>query len=456
MFSSNSASNDFKYYDCNTSYWDTIPSLDEFKNLKFEPHVNADKSSLNKYESFILNAMTVFNAKTALELLTAYRREYDGILDLRGADLDDTSSSIMNDIAPNSNESMDNIRYIIENLPALLKGLIDKNIVEIKQLTTEVNLTSTAMQGLFSPVLNNNPMIPSQNNAEFMQQVFDCAIIKYSMSMATIGDIDDKKYVDSDFSGYYANKIKGTNIIATKGPLFDRTQYNLQLNVAEYFFAVLFNKNVPIHKIIILGQSFDSDYFIADYFSSKNMKKMYLHYQVDATITSGYVDTNYSQTIVDGFVKSNVNITDTRTNETQNVTITVVPVANYSIMKLETGEINSVFERIPLSERLESLWQLYNDTQNENVLIHCTMGEGRTGHLILTFELMREYDRIFASGNPETIADEIMGVLNRIRESRPRLVTTCDQFIFAIKNAVTLHQYGLEKISQLQTSPKLG
>jgi len=81
----------------------------------------------------------------------------------------------------------------------------------------------------------------------------------------------------------------------------------------------------------------------------------------------------------------------------------------------------------------------------ENILIHCTAGAGRTGHLILTFELLKYYHEIFSSQDPVIISNKILEIVERIRQNRPALIATTEQFNEAIKNADILYRYALEK-----------
>lgn len=92
----------------------------------------------------------------------------------------------------------------------------------------------------------------------------------------------------------------------------------------------------------------------------------------------------------------------------------------------------------------ERLWHLYTISMQQTTLIHCAAGLGRTGHLILTFELIKHFTRVFASDNPKIIASEIHKVLANMRFSRAALVLEEVQFISAIKNAVNLIIYAIE------------
>ena len=315
-----------------------------------------------------------------------------------------------------------------------------------KKTTTPMQL-STAQQSLFAQdKIAGSQQSPKDHN-DLIAQVIACASEEFKKP------VNQKILADDNSNAYFskfpnANQIKGTHIIASAGPK------NVNDLVAKFIESMLFNENISIQKIIAIGSSFGARCGIADYFNDENKNAMYGAYKVDAVMTLGHFNPDHHT--IDGFVKSELTIKDLNSNNLKKVNVTVIPLFSSQTFNFDKEDVNSpfIFDQIPVSERLETLWQLYNDTQNENVLIHCTSGEGRTGNLVLTFELLREYDRIFASGKPEVIAQEIKGVLDRIRQSRPLLIRLDKEFVDAIRNADTLHRYGLERTAQLQSIPQ--
>lgn len=95
--------------------------------------------------------------------------------------------------------------------------------------------------------------------------------------------------------------------------------------------------------------------------------------------------------------------------------------------------------------RKQTLWDLFTRALTENTRIHCASGIGRTGHLILTFELLKNYNDIFINQEPEKIAANVLSLLDRLRKNRPALVATGVQLQAAIYNADMLYRFALEK-----------
>lgn len=97
------------------------------------------------------------------------------------------------------------------------------------------------------------------------------------------------------------------------------------------------------------------------------------------------------------------------------------------------------------NEYKEVMWQLYQKSLRGTIVVHCAAGVGRTGHFILTLEILKHYEKLFSTKDPIKIAAGIHQIVNRIRSNRPALVATDAQFEEAIRNADILYRYGLEK-----------
>ena len=100
----------------------------------------------------------------------------------------------------------------------------------------------------------------------------------------------------------------------------------------------------------------------------------------------------------------------------------------------------------PETEQLkELLWRVTQKPSSEATAVHCAAGVGRTGHIILMLEIIKNYQHIFASDKPDVIASEIQAIVINMRETRPALVSSLEQYLTAIKNADIVYQYALKK-----------
>lgn len=127
-----------------------------------------------------------------------------------------------------------------------------------------------------------------------------------------------------------------------------------------------------------------------------------------------------------------------------NVTVIELP-DNYSLILSKKQCYLSPRKIFQIPHLKETLWQIYQKSLHEPILVHCAGGVGRTGHLIFTLELLKNMQTIFSDRDETKIAGRILAELERIRKNRPALVNTKSQFIMAIHNAIALYKYGLEK-----------
>jgi protein tyrosine phosphatase len=124
------------------------------------------------------------------------------------------------------------------------------------------------------------------------------------------------------------------------------------------------------------------------------------------------------------------------------------------VLGLQTIQVTIIAHAAPAEhlssddEQLPKLLRLYQESLNHNTLIHCDNGMGRTGQLILTFEIFRQFDNIFATNfsrdkneQAKFSAREILNVLNMLRRDRKGLVDSSDQLQHAIRSACALRQY---------------
>jgi len=308
-------------------------------------------------------------------------------------------------------------------------------------------------------VLTRHPSLPS---AELVDRVINIAKKNFQSGFIHNKAMDEKvnndfiirekfrysKYVqprDDCFPYYNANRIQGTHLVAACGPFRKEM-------VGRFFDATVFNEKKPVMQVLALGTHLSKldeygnfrDFF--DYCSGLDICTLYDDYKVISTRINGnvYHYEHYKYTGITGILNSKLKIyKDILT--CKELTVTVYPLEDMFPILLDS-DVKEQYKysdqnSLSLEARKKTLFELYQSSLKEPLLIHCHSGFGRTGHVILMFEILREFDRIWASGTDEMIAAEIQNILNRIRESRSGLVYTEDQFTIAIKNAIILKEY---------------
>ncbi len=236
-------------------------------------------------------------------------------------------------------------------------------------------------------------------------------------------------YQDPHFT-INANVITDTPFIASEGP---QNLYHL----GQFFENTVFNQKLPIKKVVALGECLSDGHHYQDFYE-------YCLYPRDE-IAGSYlfsVEDKHEQNYT-------INILGSQFCPAKNVIqshLTIYPQdAKESELDVTLIKLKDNYPIHLTSDTKEALWKIYNDSKNENILIHCASGIGRTGHLIFTLELLRHYKAIYEAENVEIAAEKIMEIVNRLRKDRFCLIHVEEQFTYAISNAQELYKYGLEK-----------
>lgn len=233
-----------------------------------------------------------------------------------------------------------------------------------------------------------------------------------------------------------AHWLPETNYIASTGPSIDK-------EIPAFLEDTVYNPYRPIHQVVALGHCLAyNDYTYRDFYDYclKERLEHFGPYHVRIKRSSGGSKTTVSehQIYPKKLVQSRLMITpdDSTGSRPDRLNVTLISLRDGCALDLSDAK------RAPLKE---VLWQLFLKSLNEPILVHCTAGEGRTGHLILTLEILRFYTFVFSGKDASKSAAQIHDILNDMRTARPALVHNEKQFEMAIRNAGILYQYGLQK-----------
>ncbi len=195
-----------------------------------------------------------------------------------------------------------------------------------------------------------------------------------------------------------ATRIPGTNFIASAGP----DAHSLE----TFFMDTVYNSVIPIHQVVALGSCTayrDSDY---QDFHDYCLSERHINCgQLDVTIRE--VDGKVSRTISGhqasphGIIHSQL-IINSPSQSKQTLNVTVFQLNDNTPINLSKNtdddrdlHLLKKTQKELLNDRKEALWQLYQKSLTQPILVHCASGVGRTGHFILTMEILKHYSRIF-------------------------------------------------------------
>lgn len=247
-------------------------------------------------------------------------------------------------------------------------------------------------------------------------------------------------YKEDEFISYDANRIKdATKLIACHGPN--------SKTIFDFFKMILDSK---IHTVIsfayCLGNE-EGDFY--DYCSgirptlsfSKNGEHITVKFHGNPVKSCYLIHIHQAELEVECYNNKIMNKT------TSKLKIITFPLRDNRGFNMAGNENNCRLTGEKLEAHKAALWESMMRTfdTNGSTLIHCHAGMGRTGHFILMRELLKHYHTIFAPQfSPQKVAHNIKQTLARIRENRPALVDTRDQFEYAIRNVKCLYEYALQ------------
>jgi len=287
-----------------------------------------------------------------------------------------------------------------------------------------------------------------ENNKAFRKKTEGDLTLKEKLKGWPFLSFKDKRF-KSD-----ANLIPGTHFVASAGP-------RGVPEMRDFIDDTAYNEKFPIKQILNLGDCTayhrDDHQDFHDY-CLKERTARFGRYFFTVTRIKGETRSTVSghQTFPKTMVQSRVTICRILPEDSSEHSEAVVALSANAVKSSKDAHVLNVTtlelpdqQAIDLNkdskdELKEALWQIYQTSRNEPVLIHCAGGVGRTGHMILMFELLKHHDKIFVSNDPQIIAHEIQKVLERIRQVRPALVTADSQFACSIRNAHILHKYALK------------
>lgn len=228
-----------------------------------------------------------------------------------------------------------------------------------------------------------------------------------------------------------SNTIPDTHFFAAAGPKNEEDLIN--------FFKDTLFREPPISCIVALGNRLsetDTCHKGIDFLNYYMKESSYDigSYHVSREYLGGRFRQKNEESRPDVYAESELTVSDGKENKS----IKVIGV------ELKDGtciDLNNDHD----DRKKEILWKIFRLSVEGQVYVHCKHGHGRTGHLILTMEILNQYSRVFLHDDPDYVAERIREILDNMRQQRPGLVHTEKQMTMAITNAITLSSYAREK-----------
>jgi predicted protein tyrosine phosphatase len=237
-----------------------------------------------------------------------------------------------------------------------------------------------------------------------------------------------------------ANAMPDSNLVASMGPQF--------ADMANFILDTAFNETKPIQQIVALcdpatihtshtaDSIFGGDCY--DYFLTSREVEIGI-FSLNIKRVNGHTTNEDSQEpLPAGLIQSRLDIKAAFPNEPQKNTSKSLQVTFFETVDGAAISLTQDYQK-------QIVWDLSIYAQTHPILVHCQSGIGRTGSFILTLELLKHFDAVFASKNVKTIAENIHAILQRLRSVRPALVISVTQFASAIQNAAILRDFALKK-----------
>jgi hypothetical protein len=256
--------------------------------------------------------------------------------------------------------------------------------------------------------------------------------------------------------------VVSPGLIASAGPIFS--------NMGEFLEDTILNEKINITHIIALGMAIlpKDNYYNFDFHDycllsrkqtyerqvlkivdDQNSSEVIAKYDVTIEnesigLSPGFCNSVQPSSMGQSKLTVSVSRKDTLGNWSaystpKTLKVTVIPVDDMRAISVDDGgyTISALWK---LYEQFLARWQ---DEKNYTV-VHCHAGMGRTGHLILIFEILRHYDKIFSDDDHVRIAKEINAIVTEIRRTRPGLILLTMQLNASIRIACLLRRYAIE------------
>jgi protein tyrosine phosphatase len=258
-------------------------------------------------------------------------------------------------------------------------------------------------------------------------------------------EIEGSASRDANFPNYNANAITDTLFVAAEGP-------KTKSEVAKLILSTAFRGVDAIEHIVALGSALgcgDEWNGFSDFFNymikekDDAKEKIFGEFKVSIKTTTcdlATVEHGDEELIPKKIIKSLLEVTEESTKKNKTLNVTLFPVSDADAFSLDSEKTPNDYD-----DYKETLWQLYQTSRKERILVHCSGGVGRTGFFIFMLEVLKLLDASAVFLKPKDMKDKVLEIIARIRKERPQLIENDNQFSAAIVNAHVIYFYALEK-----------